>query len=429
MEENKVMAMHSEVVLERPMWTWDRNLGFVPTDPYTVEGAFQNDSTNNHWFRRKGNRFTGDRGSDWTALKCEVSAPETTAWVSSDHRRGYKGPHVVAGSNSETRLFDAEDFLGLDLPYSDELQLLSYGSTAISRCLPTSPVVDMPVAFAELFREGVPNYIGRQLLNRRSVSASQLSGEYLNYEFGIRPFLADLEAFWHATRRAKELLRQFANNSGKLIRRRYNFDPYYEQNTVTSVEPDAGGAQHFLEPNRGIHYLPDFGGSWGTREITTTRFNERWFSGAFTYYLPGVGDDIWSNLERDYAEMRYLYGGFGVSTVWNLIPFSWAADWVTNVGDVLTNIDRFANDGLVMPYGYVMERSEVRVDRTVRDARLGNVDPNLSIPVPDEVKTSLRIVSMRRRKATPYAFGLDQSEFTDRQWAIIGALGLSFTSH
>jgi hypothetical protein len=166
MEENKVMAMHSEVVLERPMWTWDRNLGFVPTDPYTVEGAFQNDSTNNHWFRRKGNRFTGDRGSDWTALKCEVSAPETTAWVSSDHRRGYKGPLVVAGSNSETRLFDAEDFLGLDLPYSDELQLLSYGSTAISRCLPTSPVVDMPVAFAELFREGVPNYIGRQLLNR-----------------------------------------------------------------------------------------------------------------------------------------------------------------------------------------------------------------------------------------------------------------------
>jgi hypothetical protein len=152
-----------------------------------------------------------------------------------------------------------------------------------------------------------------------------------------------------------------------------------------------------------------------------------WFSGDFTYYLFGSDDDAFSKLRRSQEEIREVYGAVGPSTVWNLIPFSWAADWITNTGDVLTNIEAFARDGLVMHYGYIMERCEVHVDRVVRGAYLGDIDPSLSTDLPSEVRTSFSIIQMRRRKATPFAFGLNQADLTTRQWAILGALGIQFS--
>jgi len=423
------MDINDRVIARYPVNQWDRNLqSWVPGGEHVIEGRFQNLSSNNAW--GYGKKFDHDRGSAWTAMKTEFqSAPgHYTSQVTSDRRRGYQGPLIVSAVNNES--FAASDLVSrYELPTSSELQLLAFGTTAIARCRPANPVVDLPVALAELFREGVPQALGQHILKRRSVSPSQLSGEYLNYQFGLKPFISDLTALAYATRNAERLIYEYAKGSGKQYRRRYEFEPDVSTEYSVSVNPDAGGERHLIGFSPIVaNFLPDLGGSWGTREVTDTYTRKCWFAGNFTYYLPGKGSDLYSKLRREEQEIRSIYGSIGLSTAWNLIPFSWAADWVTNVGDVLSNIDAFAKDGLVMHYGYVMESSELHSSRSVTGLKIGSVDPDLSTDLPDAALTTLRMIKMRRRKATPFAFGLDQSDFTNRQWAILAALGISFGS-
>jgi hypothetical protein len=161
-----------------------------------------------------------------------------------------------------------------------------------------------------------------------------------------------------------------------------------------------------------------------------TRSKKTWFAGAFTYYLPKVGSSWSDQLFRQEAELRHLYGGLSVNTAWNLLPYSWAADWFTNAGDLIHNLHAFANDGLVMAYGYVMERCELHSFRTVSGAVIGRVrvlndvdtGNNLySHSLPD-VSTTYYAKYLRRRRATPFGFGLDVDGFTNRQKAITAAL-------
>jgi hypothetical protein len=107
--------------------------------------------------------------------------------------------------------------------------------------------------------------------------------------------------------------------------------------------------------------------------------------------------------------------------LWDLEPWSWLVDWFSNVGDVFTNITRFSHDGLVMKYGYVM----ARFDMTDEHTSYGTLwkDATMSTGMSTIVRGNT--VKMRQH-ATPFGFGLSPStDFTARQWAIIGALGLT----
>lgn len=103
---------------------------------------------------------------------------------------------------------------------------------------------------------------------------------------------------------------------------------------------------------------------------------------------------------------------------WQLSPWSWAADWVGNTGSVLHNLSAFSNDGLVMRYGYVMETVKVVTTYTLVDCVLRTGQ---------KVDSSQTYVQERkqRRRATPFGFGLNPASFSDKQWSIIAALGIS----
>lgn len=105
--------------------------------------------------------------------------------------------------------------------------------------------------------------------------------------------------------------------------------------------------------------------------------------------------------------------------LWNLAPWSWALDWVGNYGDVIGNISAFTQDGLVMNYGYMMEHITVDTSYVLVGLALkGNAsDVNPIQVISQEVKS--------RRRATPYGFGKNPDSFSNRQWSIIAALGIS----
>lgn len=144
----------------------------------------------------------------------------------------------------------------------------------------------------------------------------------------------------------------------------------------------------------------------------------RWFSGAFIYYLDtqSPGKKAW---DSDIQRLNKLYGvKITPEVIWNLTPWSWAADWFGNVGDLAHNVGQFAQDGLVMPYGYMMETSTVKATYRMRNVALwGNTIPDLT----QEFTTTVKI----RRRATPFGFGLDFDSFSQFQLSILAALGLT----
>lgn len=112
---------------------------------------------------------------------------------------------------------------------------------------------------------------------------------------------------------------------------------------------------------------------------------------------------------------------FNVSTAWEIMPWSWLADWFSDSGDFLRNITYLASDNLVLRYGYVMHTfSETRniVQR--------NITPKpLWFGIPETMTQQCVFTIKTRHRATPYGFGLDVEAFSPRQWAILAALGLT----
>jgi hypothetical protein len=297
--------------------------------------------------------------------------------------------------------------------HSSNSQIDAAGTTAIARTIPTNPVAGMAVTLGEL-HEGFPKLMGTLLFKRGLKKFLQGSGdEFLNYEFGIKPLINDLLKWAHAYTHADKLWDQFLRDSGKRVRRHYTFPKSSEVISATTIpnQPVWNAGVQNTRLWQGGNYLYPL-----EEEILLER--ERWFAGAFTYFVD-TSDGQRNNWKLTRRRLDYLYSTkVTPQVIWNLAPWSWAADWIANIGDIITNFTRFSEDGLVMPYGYMMEQSTMKATYRMR-----NLTPR-GYNIPDLTEVLTHKVKYRR-KATPYGFGLNEQDFTARQWAIIGALGLS----
>jgi hypothetical protein len=122
------------------------------------------------------------------------------------------------------------------------------------------------------------------------------------------------------------------------------------------------------------------------------------------------------------ADLDRVYGiKPGVDTAWNMIPFSFVADYFANMGDVLHNVDAFSKDGLVMPYGYVMRHRIVEY----------NVQHLYSLTDENGVfrnrmaSSRISYETKQRLPANPFGFGLDTDGLSVRQGSILAALGIN----
>lgn len=313
---------------------------------------------------------------------------------------------------------------------SSDMFLHTLGTTAIARCEPTNPVSGTAVALAELKADGLPTLVGHSffkerlasvLSNERAIlskngkiiagpsvkkdkaSVRNLGEENLNYQFAIRPLINDVKSLRKSVRETDRILKQFKRDSGRSVRRKYRFP---EERTVTvTYDANAYGTAQNNDTSR-------------PRMLTTTveTTTNRWFSAAFTYYVPD------NDVSRFLAEADKLYGvKLTPEVVWNLAPWSWAADWVTNFGDVAHNVSAFGKDGLVMQYGYMMEH---RVQRVTYNWR-GYVFKKRGISVPVDTTQIFEHEVKKRVAASPFGFGLTWDTFTPRQIGIAASLGLT----
>jgi hypothetical protein len=288
-----------------------------------------------------------------------------------------------------------------------ELNLVALGAQAASRSAPTNPHAALSTTIGELAREGLPAITGLTTLKGRG-KPTAVAGEYLNHEFGVRPLVSDVKALCNAVKKSKDILEQYYRDSGKVVRRKYAFPSEVE----TSSFRYRSGVTSWP-----ILQYPFYSQPYGNIDVVRTTTKRTWFSGAFTYYAKSPTDA--SDLLSYYQQANHLLGvGVTPATIWNLTPWSWALDWFGNIGDVLNNVSMAMTDGLVMRYGYLMQ--EYRNETTYRFSGATLYDGR-----PIDCSVTYNYTLKRRRGASPFGFGITDSDLTPKQWSILAALGMT----
>jgi hypothetical protein len=294
-------------------------------------------------------------------------------------------------------------FAGFDVPKftpKTNESVLADGTTAIARCTPNSPLFNAATFVGELRNDGLPSPVGIQTWRERTLSARAAGSEYLNVEFGWRPFVSDLQNMAKAVKKVGRHFDEFTSKSNSTIRVGHNLA--------------ATGYNQTWQDRPFVILAADSGISRRVPGSVVAQFTERsWFRGAYTYYAPRKGP-----LEKAVSFERNANHLLGTrltpEVVWNLAPWSWALDWYGNVGDVMHNLSTIGHDGLVLKYGYIMCHS--RNDYSIV-ANEGADTTAASVQ---------RIREMKRRfPASPYfGFGAAGS-LSAKQTAILAALGLT----
>jgi len=298
---------------------------------------------------------------------------------------------------------------------STAAQLDALGATAVARCKPTRSRANIGLTLAELVREGIPKSAVATWRGRTQTERAA-AGDYLGYQFGLSPLGSEIGTFAAEVLQADRYLTQYEKDAGKVVRRRYTFPSRIETSTSTAYGtnspfmglPEGGTLNPALTPTQQSEL-----------KVTRTIRQKRWFSGAFTYYLP-PWYDARSEMSRKALLAKEILGlDLDLETAWNLAPWSWAIDWFSNVGDVISNVNDMLEDGLIMRYGYMMEHTFVSDTYTraypnvYRD--FGGFDSAVTLVTETKI----------RRKANPFGFGLSWNGLSAYQASILAALGIT----
>lgn len=324
------------------------------------------------------------------------------------NRAEYRGPYLSVAPTAVT--FPP-------WPNSSNSELDALGTTAIANTTPTNAPADLSVFLGETIREGIPKLIGRSSIWKDKVDKARHmpADEYLNVQFGWKPFISELRSIAGAIAHADAVFRQYERDAGRMVRRRMSFPVIKESSFYKS-----GLSGPYISPTTSVLWkqgavTDDKRGVY----ITETLTRRRWFSGAFTYYLPpGYHSD--ATVMAVTRAKRLLNLSPTPEVIWNLAPWSWAVDWFTNIGDIFSNISSWITDDLALPYGYIMENSV----RSYTYTYAGDTGYQSLLRPTDVI--SISEVKMRR-KASPWGFGLSWDGFSAVQLAILAALGIKRT--
>lgn len=363
--------------------------------------------TYNHDLNRLGR---GDCGGPWRMFSNKVnrSLVSVPLWKTSDVGN-WAGGLFTNGSPGD--LLSTPSLATRNATFaSHEEEARGKAPTAIARVNPSTPMVDLGTAVGETITGGLPSIVGRSLWKERTQLARGAGSEYLNYQFGWVPLVNDIRDFAKTVIDSNTIISQYENGSGQRQHRRYTF-------------PDTSSAVTYTPP-RSSGVWPGDTRTWRTgtsyeKSISDYSEDELWFSGCFRYYLPKSGLGRYTHLARK------LYGAsLTPSTLWNMAPWSWAADWFGNVGDVMTNISYLGSDASVMEYGYMMRRS-VKT-RTIASHYTGTNHVNNPFRNRTAWFNSTQVIEYKSRyPGSPYSFSVDPAPLTTKQIAILAALGLS----
>lgn len=407
-------------------WNWNDQGTYSSRDKYRSDhsgnkslNGIQITVSENHpnWRKRSKNVFAGDGGGPFFTQKreCQVLGGLTRGFTgrskegTMNYSGYYVGPYVPCAE-----IFDGNRWPSYQA--SSNAQLDAFGTTAIARCKPSQPLANLATGLIELYREGLPKLAGSALWEAKTAKARRkaFGGEYLNIEFGWKPLVAEIQAVASVIARSDELIFQYLKDADKQVRRDYEFPPI-RSDTTTVFKTNTTPSQ--LGGSPGVLYT--YASPQGVVHLRRKVERKVWFSGAFIYHLP-VDFNYGQGMVERKKPLRKLLGlDLTPDTLWNVAPWSWAVDWFTNTGDLISNVQSWTKDGMVMRYGYLMEHV------TCSDQYSFSGPNGLKADKVRPCTVTFVSETKQRRKATPFAFGQSYGSLSPRQLAIMAALGLS----
>jgi hypothetical protein len=301
---------------------------------------------------------------------------------------------------------------------AEVVQMFAKGSDAIKRSMPGQSEVDLLLAAGELRKDGLPSIPGAQLLMGWRRPVKELSGEYLNFMFGVKPLVSDLAGLARIARSQAQVIQQMTRDGNRRVRRRYNYPP--EKTVATTVMSTTARPGSWGNLYAG-------GISSGTLTRVTRTESEWWFSGAFQQYIP-QGDTLLEKSIRVLDETDRLIGVKPTpEVIWNLSAWTWLFDWFVSAGSAVSNLSRMGSDRIIMQYGYIMHHTLVENKYILTGCRVTASSGYNDVPI-NRIETIAKYERKARAHAFPYGFGVTWSDLTETQSAILTALGLSRTS-
>lgn len=308
----------------------------------------------------------------------------------------YNGPMMVAGVPTT---------MGVADPSSSHKHLDSWGAKAIAAVDPTNPNAQTGISLGEIVRDRKIPIPGIQAWRQRTQLAKAAGSEFLNAQFGWLPLVDDMKNTAQSVLDGNTIIDNYRAASGTLVHREFAFpDSRSETEDIIGSNVANCGATY----NELGSVVPIV-----RRSVSTTK---RWFSGSFTYYAH-QGNSLKRCLGIGTEAEKLFSASLNPELVWELTPWSWAVDWFSNAGEVISNVNSFALAGLVMQYGYIMEESSTTVTYSMPDSGYPGVGK-----VPD---SSWSLTTKRRKEANPFGFGVEWEGLSPTQLAITAALGIT----
>jgi len=362
-----------------------------------------------------------------------VEPPEGPDPITFNWRSAVSRSYIASDSTGD---FEVELPSPVDPEYTDSvLELNALGTSYIRRFRPGNPVASLGEFIIEL--RNLPRIPA--LLNGRAKKFRDLGSDYLNVEFGWKPFVSDLIQLYRTQMTISDRLNRLIRNNGIQIKRRSKHEETISDLSYHTVlnrpwgdlsDPSIGG--HSIWEGYRLHgpvpfgYYDSFvsGGALISKNITE-KVNT-WFVGTFFYYVPDIGSDRWTRHAKDVL--------FGLNPtpeqIYRTYPWTWLIDWFANVGDIVSNLANNAVDNEVFTDCFVMKQTNVRDVISATSTwgeyvRTDNNFPALNFHLPSgsaSLSSSFIKVEKLRRQASPFGFGLKSGDFTFRQISIIAAL-------
>lgn len=355
-----------------------------------------------------------DSGHEFKKFRARSFASHKDFFVQGAGGGYYKGPlipvHVPLGLGN---IIDSD-------PYYTE-PVISHASNAMRSTIPSKSAENLAQALGELLVD-LPRIPG-SLIGRHPETFKDFvrnsADEYLNQAFAWSPLASDVLKTAKAVIQSKKILDQYMRDSGRQVRRSYRYP--IETTMSTSETTELGVGLQRIEWNTNSFLSLYSNRSDSIAPVTTTieQTRKEWFSGAWMYYVD-EGNTLIDKVNLAAQKAQKLLGvKLTLEVLWDLAPWSWLADWFANIGDIISINSQIAFDNLVLRYGYFMQTVKTRITVThpgVYFTYGGNIGP---------INHVLEYQTDERIRATPYGFGLSPDSFSELQWAILAALGLT----
>lgn len=301
--------------------------------------------------------------------------------------------------------------IGRSIPDPNLNSLDTWGAKAVAAVDPTNANADLGVALGEFITERRLPLPVISSWRRRTELAKAAGSEYLSAVFGWLPLVGEMKSTAQSVRDGNHIMENYVNHSGTKIHREFEFPP------ITSNSVETISENGYARINGNAWFGP--GGFTLGQKVTrsTTSTTRRWFSGSFTY--AASDSKSIANCIGLGSEAEKLFGlTLSPDVIWNLTPWSWAADWFSNAGTVVSNVSSFGPGGLVMPYGYIMEETSIVDTYTMSGTGIKGLDG--TVP-PHSINYTIK----KRQEANPFGFGLSWDGLSPSQLAVTAALGIT----